>query len=135
MLDPARRVGADQCAVCRECEAETLFPGVACDLVEMRMNERFAARKQQRGHAIVGEVVNHILALIEREFSGILAGVAVGVAVDAFQIAPPRDVPDNDRFSLGCGLRGTVSHSVAQVVGVLRNATVESRKIDHGFAR
>jgi hypothetical protein len=64
VLDALRPLGIDPRAVGGKREAQALAGGVFGQFEELRVNRRLAAGKQQRGHFVLGQIIDHALALL-----------------------------------------------------------------------
>ena len=112
----------DQRAVGGNGELQAGVGGEVHQVEKPRVNHRFATREQQRRHLVGSEIGDDRLHLVPVEFTRILDGVGVRVAVDAAQVAGAGDVPDDDWLaSAGVGF-GTGAVTVAKSIGRLRLA-------------
>src|SRR5205823_3229959 len=95
------------------------------------------------GHFKIGEVVEDGLASFGVDLAGVLDGIGVRVAVDAFEVAGARDVPDDDGAAFFGGLgdghalvRGRIDLGDLAAVAVGGaggfEAAVKDAHVDHG---
>ena len=131
VLDALGPLGIDQCAVGRKGEAQALAGGVFGQFKEMRVYCRFTTRKQERGHLELGEIVHHCLALLPIEFAGVEFRIRVLITMDAFQVAAPGNVPDDDGTTFSGGGGRAVATAVTQVIQWLRDIAIKAGEVDH----
>jgi hypothetical protein len=93
----------DENAVRGEGDADAFLRGVVRELEDVRPDQRLTARHQQRRHLELGEIVDHRLRFLGRHLAGERFLLRRGVAVDAFEVAGLRGVPDDDRTHAGRG--------------------------------
>ena len=102
VLDALRRRAVNERAVRRERRTHALCCRVLGKLEEVGTKERFAARKEQHGHAKFRKIVDEAPRLLCRQLVLILLGVRVHVAMAAPEVARLRRIPDDDgSHSLG----------------------------------
>ena len=125
VLDALRRRAVNERAVRRERRAHALCRRVLGKLEEVGTKERFAARKEQHGHAKVGEIVDEAPRLLRRQLVLILLGVRIHVAMATLEVACLRRIPDDDgSHSFGC----TVFHAMRILRIAQRVAEILARK-------
>ena len=96
-LEPPGHVGRDAGAIGGNRDFQAQAGGQFKQVVEMRVDGRLAAREQQSGDAVGGDVADHGFHLRPVQLARVGFGFGVAVAVDAAQVAGARDVPDDNR--------------------------------------
>ena len=89
---------ADQRSVRRDDRPHPALHGKPRQLRQVGPHQRLAARKQKDRRAEARQIRDHRFRLFGRQFIRIKAILGTRVAVDAFQVAPPSHVPDDNRL-------------------------------------